>query len=99
MNLVVNAREAMLGHALGTRITIVSRRKRERAAIEVHDEGPGLKSDAPGDPFTPFVTTKAAGTGLGLAIVRKIVRMHGGRRVPGERPHGGAVARLELPAA
>jgi signal transduction histidine kinase len=99
VNLVVNAREAMLGHALGTRITIVSRRERERAVIEVHDEGPGLKSDAPNDPFTPFVTTKAAGTGLGLAIVRKIARMHGGDVFLENGSHGGAVARLELPVA
>lgn len=99
VNLVVNAREAMLGHALGTRITIVGRRERGRAVIEVHDEGPGLKSDAPNDPFTPFVTTKAAGTGLGLAIVRKIARMHGGDVFLENGTRGGAVARLELPVA
>jgi len=99
VNLVVNAREAMLGHALGTRITIVSRREQERAVIEVHDEGPGLKSDAPNDPFTPFVTTKAAGTGLGLAIVRKIARMHGGDVFLENGSRGGAVARLVLPVA
>lgn len=99
VNLVVNAREAMLGHALGTRITIVGRRERDRAVIEVRDEGPGLKSDASSDPFTPFVTTKAAGTGLGLAIVRKIVRMHGGDVFLENGSRGGAVARLELPVA
>lgn len=99
VNLVVNAREAMLGHALGTRITIVSRRDQERAVVEVHDEGPGLKSDAPNDPFTPFVTTKAAGTGLGLAIVRKIARMHGGDVFLENGSRGGAVARLVLPVA
>lgn len=99
VNLVVNAREAMLGHALGTRITIVSRREQERAVIEVHDEGPGLKSDAPNDPFIPFVTTKAAGTGLGLAIVRKIARLHGGDVFLENGSRGGAVARLVLPVA
>lgn len=99
VNLVVNAREAMLGHALGTRITIVCRREQERAVVEVHDEGPGLKSDGPNDPFTPFVTTKAAGTGLGLAIVRKIARMHGGDVFLENGSRGGAVARLVLPVA
>ena len=67
--------------------------------IEVHDEGPGLKSDAPNDPFTPFVTTKAAGTGLGLAIVRKIARLHGGDVFLENGSRGGAVARLVLPVA
>ncbi len=99
VNLVVNAREAMLGHALGTRITIVCRREQERAVVEVHDEGPGLKSDAPNDPFIPFVTTKAAGTGLGLAIVRKIARLHGGDVFLENGSRGGAVARLVLPVA
>lgn len=97
VNLVVNAREAMLGPGRGTRITIVSRREHDRAVVEIHDEGPGLQGNAANDPFAPFVTTKAAGTGLGLAIVRKIARMHGGEVFLENGAHGGAVARLVLP--
>lgn len=44
-------------------------------------------------------TTKAAGTGLGLAISATIAREHGGELTAENRPGGGAVFRLILPAA
>ncbi len=94
VNLVVNAREAMLGHG-GERIVVAAYRDAEQVTIEVHNEGPGLPSGAP-DPFIPFATTKAAGTGLGLAIARKIVRMHGGDLTLQNGPNGGVVARVTL---
>ncbi|MCB9624200.1 MAG: response regulator [Sandaracinus sp.] len=97
VNLVVNAREAMLGQGTGSAISIVARREADLVSIEVCDDGPGLQGEATTDPFAPFVTTKAAGTGLGLAIVRKIARMHGGEVSLRNGAEGGAVARLTLP--
>jgi signal transduction histidine kinase len=49
--------------------------------------------------FEPFYTTKASGTGLGLAISATIAREHGGQLTAENRPGGGAVFRLKLPAA
>ena len=38
------------------------------------------------------------GTGLGLAIVKHLVGLHGGRVTAANRPGGGAVFTVELPA-
>jgi CheY-like chemotaxis protein len=49
--------------------------------------------------FIPFFTTKAGtGTGLGLAISRNTVSALGGEITLENRPEGGAVARVVLPA-
>ncbi|MBX3247255.1 MAG: response regulator [Myxococcales bacterium] len=99
VNLIVNAREAMLGSDTpGERITIAfapDDADEGRVEVCVQDSGPGLPDDL--DPFEPFITTKAAGTGLGLSIVRKIVRMHGSEIVLQNAPGGGALARFSLP--
>jgi signal transduction histidine kinase len=43
--------------------------------------------------------SQAPGAGLGLAVVRAIVEAHGGTVVGENRPGGGAVFRIVLPAA
>ncbi|MEM6490496.1 MAG: ATP-binding protein, partial [Pseudomonadota bacterium] len=69
-----------------------------RASVE--DDGCGLPvGDARRSLTEPYVTTKEKGTGLGLAIVAKVLADHGGDLKLGDRPGGGAVARLKLPAA
>jgi signal transduction histidine kinase len=71
--------------------------------IEVEDQGPGLGA-AVGQVFDRFFRADAAPdrtaghAGLGLAIVRALVEAHGGRVSASDRPAGGAVFRLELPA-
>lgn len=99
VNLIVNAREAMLGaERSGNTITIgfeEDEADEGRVEVRVQDSGPGLPGDL--DPFEPFITTKAAGTGLGLSIVRKIVRMHGSEIVLQNAAGGGALARFTLP--
>ncbi len=70
-----------------------------RPAVEIalHDNGPGIPSDARLKIFEPFYTSKAKGTGLGLAIARRILDAHGGRieSVVDERP--GATFRITIP--
>lgn len=68
-----------------------------RAVVEVRDLGPGL-SLAPEEAFSPYVTTRPDGTGLGLAIVRSLAAANGGQVSLADRPGGGCVAALTLPA-
>jgi two-component system phosphate regulon sensor histidine kinase PhoR len=43
--------------------------------------------------------TDPGGTGLGLAIVKHLVELHGGTVTASNRPGGGALFVVELPAA
>ncbi len=66
--------------------------------LEVADRGAGLPADKP-RLFEKFVRASAApGVGLGLAVVRAIVVAHDGTVVATDRPGGGAVFRISIPA-
>jgi two-component system, OmpR family, sensor kinase len=72
--------------------------------LEVADEGPGFP---PG--FLPVAFERFSrpedhrdehqGSGLGLAIVKTLVEAHGGQVMAANRPGGGALIRVVLPAA
>jgi len=109
INLVRNGIEAMgpggFGEPLGASaperprvLELSTRREGARAVVEVADRGPGLATEVRAHLFEPFVTTKRTGTGLGLVIVHRIVTAHGGALAALDRPGGGTVFRLELPA-
>ncbi len=51
----------------------------EEVALEVVDQGVGIKPEQQEEIFTPFFTTREKGSGLGLALVKKVVEQHGGR--------------------
>jgi len=72
--------------------------------VQVADQGPGIPPAELESIFEAFVQSSrtksgAGGTGLGLAICRKIMQAHGGRIVADNRPEGGAVFSIVLPAA
>ena len=60
--------------------------------LEIADRGPGLRADAepPSD---------TARRGLGLEIARSLAAASGGAVLLADRPGGGAVARIDLPAS
>ena len=92
VNLLQNAREAVLGNGAGT---IVVRLDWEEepgwAQVSVLDDGIGLPEGGLERLFEPSFSTKTRGTGLGLAITRRIVESWGGT-IDWERLSGGGTA-------
>jgi signal transduction histidine kinase len=97
LHIIANAIDSMEGSAAGL-LTIAIRAREEQIEIGFVDTGSGLKD--PRRVFEPFYTTKAVGkgVGLGLSTCYGIVRQHGGEIDCRNRPEGGAVFRLILPA-
>jgi len=89
----------------GATIEVAARRTDGLIAITLADRGPGVpEADLPRI-FERFYrvdrsrTRDPGGTGLGLSIVRHLVELHGGRVSAANRPGGGAVFTVRLPAA
>jgi signal transduction histidine kinase len=97
-NIVSNAIDAMEA-AKGGVLTVKTMRDRSNVVVLFSDTGPGIKE--PHRVFDPFYTTKPVGkgTGLGLSICFGIVQEHAGKILCYNRQEGGAVFRVELPAA
>jgi len=98
LHIISNAIDAMEGNEEGL-LTISTRVEQEHVEIGFVDTGSGLKE--PRRVFEPFYTTKPVGrgVGLGLSTCYGIIRQHGGEIECQNRPEGGAVFRLVLPAA
>jgi signal transduction histidine kinase len=86
---------------VGGEIAVRSRAGRNRVAIAVEDNGPGIPADVLPDIFEAFVSTRldARGTGLGLTVAQGIVHQHGGAIAASNRAEGGARLEVSLPAA
>lgn len=98
-NLILNARDAMFA---GGKITLKTYPENNNAvAIEVIDNGEGIRAENLNKVFDPFFTTKGVGngTGLGLAVTYGIIQEHNGtievQSVEGE----GTTFRLVFPIA
>lgn len=98
LNLIRNGLEAMEG--MGDKVVSVSARSVEvdMVEVQVRDHGHGIKPEAAGQLFQPFMTTKSDGTGIGLSISRTIIEAHGGRIWAENNPEGGATFHFTLPA-
>ena len=97
LHIIANAIDAMEGTEAGSLI-IAIRTEQNQIEIGFVDTGSGLKD--PRRVFEPFYTTKPVGkgVGLGLSTCYGIVRQHGGEIDCQNRPEGGTVFRLVLPA-
>ncbi|MCM4082092.1 HAMP domain-containing sensor histidine kinase [Paractinoplanes hotanensis] len=73
------------------------------AVLEVDDAGPGIDAADMPRVFDRFYRAGSAralpGSGLGLSIVQRVVDAHGGRAAVARSARGGALLRVDLPAA
>ena len=76
-NLILNARDAMVG---GGTINLLTAVEDDKIVVEVSDTGEGIESENLSKIFDPFFTTKGVGngTGLGLAVSYGIMQEHAG---------------------
>jgi signal transduction histidine kinase len=100
LNLIQNAHQAMARQTVERQLIVRLRAREATVAIEVCDTGPGIPPRILSRIFDPFFTTKppGEGSGLGLSVSNGIVGQHGGRLYAENRPEGGAMFVVELPA-
>lgn len=104
INLLINARSAILANGKRRQITITALRRAEAVVLSIVDSGAGIAPEHMPRLFEPFFTTKTGeddgevGTGLGLAFCREILtKMNGDIRAE-STPGEGATFHVTLPA-
>ncbi len=103
MNLILNARDAMLPR--GGVLTIKACDTADAVQIELSDTGCGIEPANLEKIFQPFFTTKAnrespsqhSGSGLGLFFVKRVIDDHGGCVSVESKPAGGTTFKITLP--
>ena len=85
------------------RIELRARRAGRAVAIEVRDNGPGIRTQDRKRVFERFyrandlLSRQTEGTGLGLAIAKRIVELHGGGIELDSKPGEGSTFRVLIP--
>jgi C4-dicarboxylate-specific signal transduction histidine kinase len=100
VNLMLNSLDALAGIEQ-PRLLVRTARIGNRYAIEVIDNGTGIKAEHLNRVFEPFFTTKpiGKGTGLGLSISHNLIQRMGGTIQASSTPGAGTTMTIELPAA
>ena len=97
VEIIENAMDA-LEEAGGGSLEITAQRQGQEAVLQFSDTGPGIRE--PKRVFDPFYTTKPVGkgTGLGLSAVYGVIQDHSGQITCQNKPDGGALFVVRLPA-
>ncbi len=97
LQIVENAVDALQESGSG-RLEVCLWRQDDEVIVQFADSGPGLRD--PERVFDPFYTTKPVGkgTGLGLSATYGVIQDHKGQITCYNRPEGGAVFEIRLPA-
>jgi len=98
LNLLVNAKEAILVHNggeswIGIRLTSQD----DKAILSVEDSGGGMPPDVLARVFEPYFTTKEQGSGIGLYMAKMIVERNMGGQITAENSEQGARFSITLP--
>jgi signal transduction histidine kinase len=98
VEIIDNAMDA-LEEAGGGTLQITAHRLGDDAMLQFSDTGPGVRD--PLRVFDPFYTTKPVGkgTGLGLSAVYGVIQDHNGQITCQNKPEGGALFIVRIPAA
>ncbi len=99
LNLIINARTAMLAGSGPRRLTISANQSNGRTVITVSDTGVGIPPENMEKIFQPFFTTSgdSTGHGLGLAFCRQILESLDGEISVESTPNAGATFTISLP--
>ncbi len=103
MNLILNARDAMLEK--GGILAIKARKFENNVIIEIKDSGCGIKKEHLNNIFEPFFSTKVrtsdktggSGSGLGLYFCKKVIDEHNGTISVESEPQLGSAFTITLP--
>src|ERR1700676_2806873 len=97
VEIIENGMDA-LEEAGGGAMEITAQREGKEAVLLFSDTGPGVRE--PQRVFDPFYTTKPVGkgTGLGLSAVYGVIQDHHGQITCQNKPEGGALFIVRLPA-
>ncbi|MGA1988209.1 MAG: HAMP domain-containing sensor histidine kinase, partial [Candidatus Sulfotelmatobacter sp.] len=98
VEIIDNAMDA-LEESGGGSLKITAQRQAKEAVLQFSDTGPGIRD--PLRVFDPFYTTKPVGkgTGLGLSAVYGVIQDHSGQITCQNKPEGGAIFTVKIPAA
>ena len=78
LNLIRNAFQALEGKPGAEVIVEAETVEKERVALSVTDNGPGVPPEFTDEIFMPFFTTRTGGTGVGLSYSRQVMNLHRG---------------------
>jgi len=99
LNLLLNARAAVLEKGGDKNISISAARSGDNILIRVADTGVGIAPENLTRIFEPFFTTRnGSGTGLGLPVCRRIIKSMNGRLSVRSQRGKGTVFTISLPA-
>jgi signal transduction histidine kinase len=100
LNLITNAIDAVASESGLVNVETRFDAEKERAILDIKDNGPGISVENRRRMFEPFYSTKGqGGTGLGLAVAQKIVQEHRGRIEVISQIGEGTIMRVILPIA
>lgn len=96
LNILTNARDAILKTGESGVISIEINVKNKKAIITISDSGGGISDEILDRIFDPYVTSKEEGSGIGLHMSKIIIENNMAGRVYGENKGNGAIFTIEL---